>query len=272
MGSAGSFSHTVAGRMHPTWQIVSHRSIEDVGASVARGVVTLGVLPIENSTAGTIQETLDTLLRHRLSIVEEKFLAVSHHLLAKKRCTGRALMKPNAIKAILSHPKAFEQCRTFLASLPNAKLIMVEDTAEAARRVASENDPEVAAIGSIEAARIHGLTVLVRNIHSAPENCTRFIIVQRGRRRAGGTKATICALLPHVPGSLHRLLGAFARHSLNLTHIESRPIADKPWQYRFLIDLDLGTNAARFKKALQQARSVATDIVVLGQYAKGVTL
>ncbi|MEK7532902.1 MAG: prephenate dehydratase domain-containing protein [Patescibacteria group bacterium] len=272
MGLDGSFGHIVARRLHPTGTIVSHTSIDNVGRAVANGESAVGVLPIENSTAGTIQETFDTLLRNNLSIVGERFLPVVHHLLVRKTQFGAAAVQRNAIKTILSHPKAFEQCRLFLETLPNAKLIMVHDTADAARRVAMDPDSGLAAIASQEAARAHGLRVLVGNIHSNPDNCTRFVIVQKRRNGVLGTKATISAVLPHIPGSLHRLLGSFAAHHLNLTHIESRPIGSKPWEYRFLIDLDIGKDTRLFQRSLLQARSIATTITILGIYDKGVRL
>ncbi len=272
MGLDGSFSHILARRLHPRGRIVSHTSIDNVGRAVANGACAQGVLPIENSTAGTIQETFDTLIRHNLSIVGEWFLPVVHHLLVRKTQSGAAAVQRNAIKTILSHPKAFEQCRLFLETLPNANLIMVHDTADAARRVAMDPDSGLAAIASIKAAHIHGLRVLIKNIHTNPTNCTRFVIVQKHPRHKNGTKATVCVVLPHTPGSLHRLLGSFAESSINLTHIESRPIENKPWEYRFLIDFEIGRNTRRFEQSLRQARSVATTITMLGRYNKGVNL
>ena len=272
MGLAGSFSHIVARRMHPRGRIVSHTSLDNVGKAAANGECIEGVLPIENTTAGTVQETFDVLLRHDLSIVGERFLPVVHHLLVRKMLPGSTAARLKAIKTIWSHPKAIEQCQTFLESLPNASLIMVRDTAEAARRVAVDRNPEMAAIGSMESAQAHGLRVLVPGIQSSGNNVTRFILVRKKLHAERGNKATLCATLPHVPGSLHRLLGSFAKHRLNLLHIESRPIPEKPWEYRFLIDLDVKGRHRHFHHAIEEARLTALRLDVLGIYDKGVRL
>jgi len=179
LGGTGSFSHIVAQRLRPTWPITSHTSIENVGNSVTHGECSMGVLPIENSTAGTIQETFDTILRHKLSIIEEAFLPIAHHLLARVVPKENGATKLHTIETIYSHHKAFEQCRIFLEPLTKVNFIMVNDTARAAELIASHHDPRVAAIGGEEAAQKHGLQILIKNIHSDRNNCTRFVIVQK---------------------------------------------------------------------------------------------
>lgn len=272
LGRDGSFSHIVAQRLHPAWQTLSHASIDDIGKSIVHGKCAIGILPIENSTAGTIQETFDTIVRHKLSIIKEVFLPVAHHLLVRVIPEGTGTEKLHTIKTIFSHYKAFEQCRTFLQSLTKVHCVVVNDTASAAELVASHRDPCIAAIGSMEAAQKHKLQVLIKNIQNDTRNCTRFVVVQKQKGHMIGTKATICVMLPHVPGSLHRLLGLFAKQNLNLTHIESRPIKDKPWEYQFTIDLEIANDAHEISKSLLEAHSTATTLTIIGIYEKGVHL
>ncbi|MBI3385899.1 prephenate dehydratase, partial [Candidatus Gottesmanbacteria bacterium] len=248
--------------------IVPKTSIEDVAGSVASGESSWGVLPIENSIAGTVHETFDAIVRHELSITKEIFLPIAHHLLIAP-VSHPVNQQLQGIKTIFSHPKAFEQCRIFLKGLPHARLLMVSDTSTAAGLVARHKNPREAAIGSLDAAKEYGLQVLVKQIQDNTKNCTRFVVVQKNQGCQMGTKATLCAVLPHVPGSLHTLLGCFAKRRLNLTKIESRPIADSPWEYLFYLDIDFGTHKKIFDDAILEAKNVVRSIKVLGTYEKG---
>lgn len=267
MGTAGSFSHTVAKKMHPAATIMTMRTIAEVGSAVADRTADSGVIPLENSVAGTVHESLDAIWRHRLVICEETFLTVSHQLMVLDRSVKLA-----DIRTVVSHPKALRQCRTFLDSLRGVTETSVSDTSEAARIVSETRDRSVAAIGSVEAAAVHHLAILRRNIQDEQTNVTRFVLVRKqGDRNPEGNKISLCATLPHTPGSLHRLLGVFAEAKINLTKIESLPIPDKPWEFRFFIELETAQNDA-WHRIIRDASAVAQDIRLIGRFHTGRTL
>lgn len=264
MGGAGSFSHTAAETMLPAATIMAMRTVAEVGSAVANRIADSGCMPLENSVAGTVHESLDAIWRHRLVICEEAFLPVSHQLMVKDTS-----VKLEDIRAVVSHPKALRQCRTFLDSLRGVTETSVSDTSEAARIVSETRDRSVAAIGSIGAAAVHHLAILRRNIQDEQTNVTRFVLVKkRGDRNPRGNKISLCATLPHAPGSLHRLLGVFAKAKINLTKIESLPIPDKPWEFRFFIELESPQNDA-WRRIIRDANAVAQDIRLIGRFETG---
>lgn len=220
-GAKGSYSHkTLLGL---NGEKVGLATFKDVYEAVSKGEADLGLLPIENALIGTIYETIDLLAEGELKIVGELTTKVDHCLLAL----------PDAkIKKVLSHPKALEQCTKFLQKHPEWEIVPFYDTAGAA--IAAAADPSVGAIASVGAAQEYGLEILHKNIQDHEKNYTRFFLISK--RQAAGNKSSLCFTLDHKPGALAAMLAQFA--GSNLTHIVSRPIPGKPFEYIFYVDLE----------------------------------
>jgi chorismate mutase/prephenate dehydratase len=263
LGPEASFTH-MACKQHfgLSARYVAIKSIADVFDDVARGRSEFGVVPIENSTEGVVNHTLDMFMESDLQICDEVLLEVSHHLLSR---TGTLA----GIQKVYSHPQAFAQCRTWLdANVPGVPVIDVASTALAAQLAAE--DETAAAIASELAAQLYDLRVVKAKIEDAVANYTRFLVI--GRRKAkptGNDKTSLMFSLKDEPGILYRALRPFHDLHINLTKIESRPSKKKPWEYIFFIDLDGHLEAADVAKAVAELRGACLLVKVLGSYPKG---
>lgn len=263
LGPEASFTH-MACKQHfgLSARYVAMKSIADVFDDVARGRSELGVVPIENSTEGVVNHTLDLFMESDLQICDEVLLEVSHHLLSRSGTLA-------GIKKVYSHPQAFAQCRTWLeANVPGVPVIDVASTALAAQLAAE--DETAAAVASELAAQLYDLRVVKAKIEDAVANYTRFLVI--GRRKAkptGNDKTSLMFSLKDEPGILYRALRPFHDLHINLTKIESRPSRKKPWEYIFFIDLDGHLEAADVAKAVAELRRACLLVKVLGSYPKG---
>jgi chorismate mutase/prephenate dehydratase len=231
--------------------------------SVEEGESDYAVLPIENTTAGSINESIDLLSNRKLHIIGEEFLEINHCLLAIDDIPlGR-------IKTIYSHPQALAQCSIFLSSLENCKVESFFDTAMAIKKVKEDQNLTQAAIGSSEAARIYGLKILKDNISNTRENYTRFFIISKKPvvyDESIPCKTSLLFATKHVEGALVRCLNILAKHHLNLTKIQSRPRQNVPWEYIFHIDFEGNTNTDKVKIALNELTAEVSYIKILGSY------
>jgi chorismate mutase/prephenate dehydratase len=235
-------------------------SIPSVFEDVERQRADFGLVPIENSTDGTVTYTLDRFLESDLRIAAEVRLEVSHCLLARHGELGR-------IRRVLSHPQGLAQCRRWIAAhLPQATLHETASTAKAAEEAA--RDPGAAAIASRMAAEVHGLTVLAENVQDFAFNATRFVVIgsQDSDRPSGDDKTSIVFSVRDEVGILHRMLDPFAKNGLSLTRIESRPLKGKPWEYVFFIDLLGHRKERRVARALAGLSKRCLMLKVLGSY------
>lgn len=243
-------------------EAVPMRTLGEVFSAVESGEVDYGVVPVENSLAGSVGETYDLLLSHDLRVHGEVVLRVEHHLLSVE---GASL---GGIREVWSHPQAIEQCRNFLSSL-GADVVPMSNTAAAAKRLAELRDPSVAVIASRRAASIYGLSILASNIEDDPSNYTRFFVLSREPREpTGDDKTSIIFSARHEPGSLYRCLEPFASRGINLTKIESRPIRSRPWEYYFYLDMEGHARDPRISGALEELSRRATFLKVLGSYPR----
>jgi prephenate dehydratase len=243
-------------------------TFEDVFDAVERGRADRGVIPIENSLAGSIHENYDLLLARRLHIVGETHLRVEHVLLAHPRATLAG------IRTVRSHPQALAQCNAFFRAHRRLRPEPFFDTAGAAESVAREGDRAVAAIAGSHAAKLYGLRILKRNIGNAGNNFTRFLAIARSPwkgRRGTRTKSSI-AFTPAAnrPGILFHILGVFALRDIDLLKIESRPDPRTPFEYLFYIDLAGSPAEPRVERALEHLREVVSHLRVLGTYERRV--
>ena len=228
---------------------------------VAEQKVDYGVLPIENSTAGSVSDIYDLMIRYPNYIVGEQILKIEHTLMA---VPGASL---EDIRTVYSHPQGLAQCRNYLEQHPGWKQEKVLNTAMAAEKVAKEGDRTQAAIASRYAAEHFGLNILAEGCLSGESNSTRFIIISNQKcfdRNAG--KISICIELPHESGSLYNILAHFIYNDLNMTKIESRPIPEQNWEYRFFIDFEGNLSSPAVKNALRGIASEASSLRLLGNY------
>lgn len=246
------------------------RTLRDVFAAVESGQAALGVVPVENSRAGSIHETYDLLMERPLRIRGEVAVRVEQCLLAP---AGTA---PGDIRRVYSHPQALAQCETYILGL-GAEAVAVYDTAGSARTLASGQEPGAAAIASARAAELYGLEILARGIQEDPGNTTRFYVVgHAGPAVPGGPgrpRTVLTLALPEddSPGALFWSLGSLAYWAINISKLESRPSRLRPWHHRFYLELDVAETDAAFVAALNELRGRHGDVRVLGSFP-GATL
>jgi chorismate mutase / prephenate dehydratase len=238
-------------------------SIKEVFNEVERGRADYGVVPIENSTEGVVNHTLDMFVDSSLKIIGEVLQEVSHHLLSK---TGRL----EDIKKIYSHPHAIAQCKTWLENnLPQIPLFETYSTAKAAELC--QEDPSVGAIASEVAGKIYGLRVVKRRIEDNINNFTRFLVIaQKSPPSTGKDKTSIMFSIKDRVGALHDMLRPFSKHSINLTKIESRPSKKKAWEYIFYVDMEGHQDNSKVQRALEDLKPQCLFLKVLGSYPAAV--
>lgn len=260
-GTKGSFSSLAAKKLFPNSPLVFYPRFYDVFDAVKKGEATFGVVPVENSTAGSVEEVYDLLLKHRFFIAGEEMLPIDHCLCG---VPGTTL---SSIRRIYSHPQGLNQCRGIIDAC-SAEAVACDNTAIAADRVAKEEDPINAAICSAQAAKKNGLVILKKQAQDIGGNTTRFIVISRTLIiEPEADKISLSFSLPHVTGSLHRTLSRFAACGLNLTKIESRPMENSRFEYLFYLDF---TGSARAKDTLSLLCALSGDLpefTFLGNYA-----
>lgn len=235
-------------------------SFRDAMSAIDEGSADFAVLPIENSTAGIVSEIYDLLQEYENYIVGEQIIKIEHCLL------GVPGADISQIKRVYSHPQSLMQSARYLGN-HDWQQISMQNNAFAAQKVATEKDPSQAAIAGEQAAEVYGLKVLQKGINDSGNNSTRFIIVTNQKIfRKDANKISICFELPHESGSLYHMLSHFIYNNLNMTKIESRPIEDRTWEYRFFIDFDGNLADSAVKNALRGLRDEARNMKILGNY------
>lgn len=235
-------------------------TFRDAMSAIDDGSADFAVLPIENSTAGIVNEIYDLLVEFENYIVGEQIIKIEHCVL------GVPGSKLEDIKTVCSHPQSLMQSAKYLAT-KDWKQMSMQNNAFAAQKVAKEQDKTQAAIAGEHAAGIYGLEVLERGVNQSDTNSTRFIIVtnQKIFKKDAG-KISICFELPHKSGSLYHMLSHFIYNNLNMTKIESRPIEEQNWEYRFFIDFEGNLADSAVKNALRGLRDEAKNMKILGNY------
>jgi len=261
-GREGAHSAAACGLMFPEEEAQPLPSFSDVVAAVASGRVEAGVLPIESSISGPVAETHDLLVGSATSINAQVILPIRHFLV------GVAEVPLAELRVVRSHPVALDQCRRFLASLPQATAIAAGTTADAAAQVAADADPTDVAIASERAAALQGLVVLAADVGDHPEAYTRFVAVSNRTELRSGENWRIAFSFQtdHRPGALHRAIEPFARHDLDLVQLTSRPIPQTPWRYRFDAVVSGHPLDATVREALTEVRLQTPRFTVFGSY------
>jgi len=242
------------------------QSFEAVFDAVTDGTADRGLVPVENSLAGSIHRNYDLLLRYELTIVGEVQIRIAHHLIALPEVTLAD------VRHIYSHPQALAQCERSLDELlPQAERVPTYDTAGSVKMLREENIRDGAAIASSRAAGFYQMSVLRDDLEDDPENYTRFLVLsQEPVVPDGEAKTSIVFSMDNVPGALFKSLGVFALRDIDLTKIESRPLQGKPWQYFFYIDFAGSVHEAHCRNALNHLQEITSFFRVLGSYPRGV--
>jgi chorismate mutase/prephenate dehydratase len=269
-GVEGSYSHLTAQRRYGGRAggvlLVGHDSFRAAAGAVTSGAADLALLPIENTTAGSIDDTYDLLSDGNLVITGEAISSIEHCLLALPGVTAGEL------RVVISHPQALAQCHAFFADHPHLVARPEIDTAGSARRVRDAGDRTLAAIASAAAATTYGLAIVARAIQSSAGNATRFVEISLHDApvpEGAAAKTSLVFALADRPGALGEVLTRLAARNLSLTKIESRPIPEAPFTYRFYADV-LGHAASEpFVAALEEIRPLTTHLRILGSYAMG---
>jgi chorismate mutase/prephenate dehydratase len=238
------------------------RDLAEVFESVDKQEAQFGVVPVENSLEGSVNQTYDLFLTYNLKVCGEIIIRISHCLIANPSTSLEA------VKTVYSHPQALAQCRSFLERL-GRELIPTYDTAGSVKMLKEKGLKEAAAVASEKAAEIYGMKILAREIEDNPENYTRFFVLSKeDSPMTGKDKTSIIFAAVHTPGSLYHALGEFAKRDINLTKIESRPTRQKPWEYNFYLDFEGHRTEENCAAALKALEKNALFIKILGSYPR----
>lgn len=262
-GVEGSYAARACDRLFAIPSKMYFNNFESVFNAVESGLCKYGVLPIENSSAGSVTEVYDLMVRHKFYIVKSLKLHVSHALLAKPS------VKLEDVKEVISHSQALQQCSNFLKANPDVKVTIFENTATAAKFVAESDRTDIAALSSTDCAKLYGLHVLKDGVQNNENNYTRFICIAKDMEiYAGSNKISLMLSLDHRPGSLHEMIGKFACRGINLCKLESRPIPGKDFEFRFYFDLDGSVFSSEMMTVLKDIEQSAESLSFLGCYSE----
>lgn len=263
-GVHGAYSEDAAHRYFSnTVETVPCAEFVDLFMAVDRGLATYGVLPVENSIEGSVTVANDLLLESDMTVIGEVLVLVRHCLI------GHPDAELKDIKRVYSHPQALGQCRTLLSKHPEWEKIPSFDTAGSVRMIAERGDKEEAAIASKRAAQTYGMKVLMEDIQSTQRNVTRFFVLEKNPpSNLPGDKTSLAFTTKNVPGALHKCIGAFAEHGVNITKLESRPRKERTWEYVFYVDIDGHISDAKVKEALIDLMRKASFVKIFGSYEK----
>jgi prephenate dehydratase len=261
-GEPGAYSEQAVFNYFGHGETLPCESFDSVFDSVVLGACEAGLIPIENSLAGSIHQNYDLLLRHDLHITGEYLLRVQHCLIALPGVTKADVQK------VISHPQALGQCAAYLRAL-GVKTESVYDTAGSVKMLKESGERTTAAIASRRAAEIYGMQILEEGVEDNAENYTRFLAISKtGTRPEGEAKTSIVFTLKNQPGALFKALSVFALRDIDLTKIESRPLQGKPWEYLFYIDFVGATHEETAGRALDHLGEYALMLRVLGSYPR----
>lgn len=264
-GTEGAYSQLAASRLFKFPTIFFFTTFDDVFNAVEKGMCQYGILPIENSSAGSVTAVYDQMVRHNFSIVRAVRLPIGHVLL------GRRGAKLGVIREVTSHTQALQQCSRFLASHPEIRQTPAVNTAVAARTLAESGRGDLAAIASRECAEIYGLDILAEDIANVQSNFTRFICISKNPEiYPDSRKISLMMSLPHKPGSLGGILAKFSSIGVNLTKLESRPVPGSDFEFRFTFEFEA---EPRNGKAMRLISELSQDPEIehfsfLGAYAE----
>jgi len=262
-GVEGAYAQIACEKIFKAPNIMYFKNFQGIFNAVEKGLCQYGVLPIENSTAGSVKMVYDLMVRHNFSIVRTFRLKIEHQLMANPGT------KLEDIKEIYSHEQAIGQCAEYLEKLSGVKVVPVENTAVAAKMVAESGRKDVAAISSRNCAQLYGLSCIASNIQDKDNNRTRFICISKNLEIfPGSDRTTIMMTLPHRPGSLYRVLARMYVLGINVTKLESRPIPDSDFEFMFYFDLETSIYSEEFAQLICELDELCEEFKYLGSYTE----
>lgn len=262
-GVEGAYSQLACERIFKNPNIVYFKNFEGIFSAIESGFCQYGILPIENSTAGSVKKVYDLMISHNFSVVRSVRLKVDHNLLAKRGT------KLGEIREIFSHEQAINQCADFLQTLPGVKVTQVENTAVASELVASSDRNDVAALSSRACAELYGLEVLRSSVQDEGNNRTRFLCISRNLEiYPGADKTSIMLVAPHKPGALYKILARLYVLGINVTKLESRPIPDRDFEFMFYLDLETSIYSEEFVQLMCELDGMCEEFTYLGSYSE----
>ena len=262
-GVEGAYSQIACEKMFKSPFIMYFKNFEGVFTAIEKGLCQYGILPIENSTAGSVKKVYDLMIRHNFSIVRSFRLKIDHNLLAAPGATM------DSIKEVYSHEQAINQCSEFLCGMKGIKVIPVENTAVAAEMVAKSGRTDIAAISSRSCAELYGLKTLAASIQDKGNNHTRFICISKNLEvYPGSDKTSIMMILNHRPGALYRVLARLYVLGINVTKLESRPLPDRDFEFMFYFDLDTSIYSEEFVQLICELDELCEEFTYLGSFCE----
>lgn len=262
-GVEGAYSQIACEKIFKNPMIMYFKNFDAIFGAIEQGLCQYGILPIENSTAGSVKKVYDLMIHHNFSIVRTFRLKIDHNLLAKPGT------KLSDIQEIYSHEQAINQCGDFLKNMPGVKIIPVENTAVAAQMVAQSQDNHAAAISSKGCEEIYGLCSLADSIQDKGNNRTRFICISKNLEiYPGADKTSIMMVLPHKPGALYKVLARLYVLGINVIKLESRPIPDRDFEFMFYFDLETSIYSQEFVQLMCELDDLCEEFKYLGSYSE----
>ena len=262
-GVEGAYSQLACDRLFKLPNVFYFSNFEAVFSAIEKGLCQYGVIPVENSTAGSVNAVYDLMMRHDFRIVRSLRLKVDHNLLANPGA------KLSDIREICSHEQAIAQCSAFLQKHPEITVVRCENTAAAAKRVAQSGRKDVAALSSRSCAELYGLTCLASNVQDQGNNFTRFICISKNLEiYPGADRTSLMMVLPHRPGSLYKVLSRFYALGINLNKLESRPMPERNFEFMFYFDLETSVYTPQFQQLMAELPSLCEEFSYLGSYSE----
>ena len=262
-GVEGAYSGIACEKLFLRPSILFFSSFDAVFAAVEKGLCQYGLIPVENSTAGTVNAVYDLMVKHDFRIARSIRIKVDHNLLVYPGT------KLEEIREIYSHEQAISQCAGFLRQFPNAKIVPCGNTAVAAKMVAESKSHSIAALSSHSCARLYGLNILQASVQDSADNYTRFFCISKKLEiYPGADHTSLMMVIRDEPGSLYKVLARFYALGINMHKLESRPISGRNWEYRFYFDLDASVYSPRFMQLMSELGDLCEEFKYLGSYSE----
>ncbi len=262
-GVEGAYSQIACEKLFGVPSIMYFKTFDAVFSAIEQGFCQYGVLPIENSTAGSVNQVYDLMMKHNFHIVRSVRIKIDHSLVAKKGT------KKSDIREIVSHEQALNQCAGFIKSLGKVKITVCENTAEAAKMVAESDRRDIAALSSHNCEDLYDLQCIEESVQDKGSNFTRFICISKNLEiYPGADKTSIMAVTAHKPGALYKLMSRFFAYGINLTKLESRPLPDRNFEFMFYFDLDKTVYSPQLIRLMGELGEMCERFEYLGSYSE----
>ena len=262
-GVEGAYSQQACEKLFKMPKIMFMKNFNGVFAAINQGLCQYGILPLENSTAGSVNQIYDLMMKNNFYIVKSVKLKIDHSLLAKKG------VKKEDVREIFSHEQAIMQCEEYLKNFPQAKITVCENTAEAAKMVAESDRNDVAALASFACGQLYGLNCIEEDVQDNGNNYTRFICISKKMEiYPGADKTSLMLIVSHKPGSLYNVLARFNALGINIFKLESRPIPERDFDFMFYFDVEAEVYSEEFVRLMSQLDELSQECKYLGSYTE----